>query len=207
VDPSDVAGGGEGGDGDIGDVVCVDERLGDLVAQHGEPAGGEFGSPQALGEVLQEERRSDDRPFGTRGDQGLLGPPSALLSAAGQQHQSMASCRDSGRGELADDLVGARDGEVGLVCDVRGIAAGEGCGPAAGVGPVETRLARARADANGHAACGKAFGHSAAGLAAAAEHQCGFLNRHVVHGFSSGRSRTSWCVQHVQRSALMQTRL
>jgi hypothetical protein len=97
---------GQRSDGDVGDVVCVDERLAhpvdrqrDLAAEHG-------GQEEALVEVLVEPARPDDRPV-RRTPAGLLARAAPPPRPTGEQDQARTPLRDRLGGEVAD-RVGAR---------------------------------------------------------------------------------------------------
>ena len=125
------------GDGDFGEVVGVDEWLADGALDHRQGAGGDLLGPERLGEVLEEERRTQDGPLGAGRDERGLRLSCSVLAAAGQEHETRASEGDGAPGERTQDGVGAREADVRLEGEVGGGAAREGALPGRVVVPVE----------------------------------------------------------------------
>ena len=96
------------GDGDVGEIVGVDEWLADGALDHRQGAGGDLLRPEGLGEVLEEERRTKDRPLSACRDERGLRPSCSVLAAAGQEHKTCAPEGDGAPGERTKDGVGAR---------------------------------------------------------------------------------------------------
>ena len=111
-------------DGDVGYVVDVHDRLGDVARRQGEHAGLHIASEEALAEVLREEGAAHD---GGRhpalGDCDLAGL--CLFLAAPRQQDDVVEALLAGRGsERREDLQGARHSDVGVEGYIR--AAGPG---------------------------------------------------------------------------------
>ena len=163
----------ERGDGDVGDVVGVDERLGHVADRQRDLAGQHGLAQVVLAEVLAEPAAADDGPVGAGGLQLGLGALRLLLAATREQHEAARSAGDGEPRQLGDGLGRAGHGDVGEVRDVRGRGAAQRGRPGRAVVPVERRLAAAGADAHGRAALLQARHHAAARLAGAAEDEDG----------------------------------
>ena len=87
VDLAVVAVLGQRGGRDVGDVLDVDERLGDVPRRHGDLAREDAVEQERLAEVLREPAAAHDGPLGARRDDLLLGALRLGLAAAGEQHQ------------------------------------------------------------------------------------------------------------------------
>ena len=90
VQLADVAVIGERGDGDVGDVVGVDERLGGVAGRERHLAAEHVVEHVVLAEVLREPRRAHDGQRGTGGPHGLLGELGLGLAAPGQAARAAA---------------------------------------------------------------------------------------------------------------------
>ena len=110
---SGVAGLGQRGDGDVSDVVDVDERLGDVASRKGDLAGEHGVEEQALAEVLGEEARPQDGPVDAGLLHRLLCGERALLATPRQQHEPAHAGAFGLGGEGADVVVGAGEADSG----------------------------------------------------------------------------------------------
>ena len=93
VELADVAGVDERGGRDVGDVVDVDERLGDVGDGQRHGALDHLLDERPLGEVLGEHGGAHDRPLGARSLHESLGAPRAGLAAARQQDEAADAVR------------------------------------------------------------------------------------------------------------------
>ena len=135
------------GDGDVGDVLDVDERLAHVAERQRQRALDDALEEEALAEVLGEPAAADDRGRRVERLHGLLGLLRLGLAAAREQHEPADALRPAAISRERGDRLGrAGDGEVGVVGQVgRGRPAGGG-GPGGAVVPVEPRRARAGAE-------------------------------------------------------------
>jgi hypothetical protein len=159
---------GQGGDGDIGDVLGIDERFGHLAGGERDLAGQDLVPPVILAEVLREPGGAQDGQLGARGSDGLLGGLGLRLPAAGDEHQARNAALDGELSERAEDLFGPGDREVRVVGDVDGLHTLECMGPGRAVLPIKRRFARARSEPNWDAARREPLGDSATDLSRAA---------------------------------------
>ena len=89
----DVAIVGQRGDGDVGDVVDVDERLGHIPGRERQLPVEHRLDEKALTEVLAEHARPHDRPVDAGALDGLLGAPRAVLVPAREQDEAPDAAR------------------------------------------------------------------------------------------------------------------
>ena len=172
VELADVPIVGQRRDRYVGDVVGVDERLGRVCGRKRDLARLDLFQPVVLAEVLGEPGRAQDRQLGAGVAHGPLRTLGLFLAAPGQQDETPNAALYGQVGERAQRLRGAGN-RVPVMGDVGRSDPFQNRAPGGAVLPIEARLARARADANGQAACGEALHDSAAGLAGAAKYQRG----------------------------------
>ena len=141
---------GQRGDGDIGDVVHVDERLRDVAGGKRDLALEYHAEELPFGEVLAEPAGANDGPLDLR----TLDEQFALLrlffSATRQKDQPPDPLLHGSLHQGVDCIRRPRDGEVGGVADVRGGNSVDRGAPGAFIPPVEGRLTAPRRDARRH---------------------------------------------------------
>ena len=134
-------------DSDVGDIVGVDERLGDVPGREDDLAVEDRLQEVVLAEVLHEPAAAHDRPLDApcllHGQLGALG---LLLAPAGEEHQPPDPTLHGQLGERAHRLHRARDRDVREVGDVHRLHVSQRGRPRRLVLPVERRLAGAGAD-------------------------------------------------------------
>ncbi len=170
VDLAVVAVLGQRQHGDLGDVVDVDERLGDLAGGHGELTRQHALDHERLAEVLREPAAAHDRPPRAGRDQLLLGALRLRLATPREEDELRDAARGREPREGADRLRRAGDREVGEVGHVDGGDVVERGRPGRVVVPVEGE--RARPDAHADALRPQPLDHAPPRLASAAQNQC-----------------------------------
>ena len=170
---------GQRGDGDVGDVVGVDERLGRVARRERELPREQTVDEVALAEVLAEPGRGQSRHLGAAIPNCLRGALRFRLAAAGEVYEPRNAVRDGELRKGAESLLGARKG-VEVVLYVDGPDALQHRRPCVPVVPVERRFRRARARARRDPACREPLDHSAAGLARTAQDEDWLLLCHQV---------------------------
>ena len=115
-----MVGGREGRDGDVGDVVGVDERFGDITGGHGDDAVEHRSEEEVLAEVLREPAGAEHRCAGVGGTHGVLADDGVLLAPARQQHEALGAVVSGGVCESPEGVGRAGEAEVRGVGDICG---------------------------------------------------------------------------------------
>jgi hypothetical protein len=174
--------------GDLGDIVAVDEWLGDAIDGERDLTAEDRVEQEGLAEVLREPAAAQDRPRQRPVLDEPFGGLGLRLTAPGQQDDARDALRRRLLGELRHGLRCARHRNVRRVGDKHVLYPMEHFPPGGGVVPVERRRGGARADPDRHPPVGEAGGDAAADFAGAAEHEYERLLLHVLcHAPSQAR--------------------
>ena len=184
VGPAGVTVAGQRRDGDVRNVVRVEERLGDIGrGQRDHPVEHRL-EQEVLAEVLREPGAAQHRPLGARTAHAVLGRHGLGLAAPGQHHQPARAVRHRRPGDGRDPPGRAGEGDVRVVAEVRRVNAVERRRPGGVVVPVEWHLAGTRSDAHVRAEVAQPRRDPAAGLACPAKYEC---RRHASESTSTRR--------------------
>ena len=159
-------------DGDIGDVVRVDERLSDVTGWERDLAGQNHVKELSFGEVLAEPAGANHGPLDARTLDDLLAQLRLFLPATRQENLPPHSPLHGSLDEVADGVRRTGDGKVGGVADVRSSNSLERGVPGALVVPIEGGIAAPRRDAGRHATGRESLHYPTAGLAGPTENEC-----------------------------------
>lgn len=106
--------------GDIGDVVGIDQRVGDAAGGQGGFAGHHRGAQRALAEILCEPGGAHQRVGKARSGHDRRAESGAVLAPARQAHEAVDP-GGAGAGDEAGDAVGRSGGrEIGMMADIDG---------------------------------------------------------------------------------------
>lgn len=153
----------ECGDGDVGDVVTVDERFADVAG--GENDGVALRRESSLTEVLHEEPALENGPFRPRGTDRVLGRMDLRLASAREQYDFFCAGVHGEAAKTAYLLGCTGDSEVGVIREVDRAGVGEGRAPGVFVVPVEGGLGRGGYRSHGEVHGSQALGDAAPRLA------------------------------------------
>jgi hypothetical protein len=160
---------GERLDGDVGDVVGVDERRGNVAGREPDLAAQDVLAHVVLAEVLHEPRRAQDGQLCAGVAHGPFRALGAGLAAAGEEDQAPHAVADGQFGEGPRRRHRPRERQVGVVREVHGAHALERRQPGRAVLPVERRAPGSRADSDRQAARSEPLDHPTTGLPRAAQ--------------------------------------
>ena len=171
---------GQRRDGDIGDVVNVDDGLDDIAAGHRKNAGQNRIAQVAFREVLREPGGPDDGEVYAGMAHHFLAQPRMVFTAPGEQHKVRDVHVTRRLAEGLELFHGSRKGEIGKVGHIGRTGPAQGWPPGLRRLPVEGRRGVARAAAHRKALRFEAAGDATAGLAGGADDE----NVLIFHGVS-----------------------
>ena len=134
-----MAGLGQGGDRDIGDVVDIDDRLGHVSAGRWQHAGHDGIAQIALSEVLREPRGADEGKVDPGIPHDVLAQSCVMPAPPGQQHEVFDAGILRGLHKRAEPFDGDEEREVREKGDVSRAFAAQRRRPGFGRVPVEGR--------------------------------------------------------------------
>ena len=170
VDLAVVTGLGERGHHDVGDVIEIDERFGDVgCCRQGDHTVEHRRQEEVLTEVLVEPAPADDRPLDAGRRDHLLGALRFGLAPSREQHQPADSHARRRDRERADGLDCAGKRQVRCEGDVRRLDPVEHRRPGVRVRPVELRVRAPGRGADGQVERLQPGGDAPTGLAGCAD--------------------------------------